>query len=239
MVGCSHIRRRFNQTGESAGHSRSVFRNPPSKIPRIRRCERERFGTLPRDDSYASRRARHVCWERKPSTELGHGSWNGMSNPKRQVSRISRDQRVIRRRRQAPALRSSATRVRLPRIEHVDKFGTVQDRFDFSDFIEVAPKIYVPTICRLGVGDYTQNYHLTKIDSINGAIPSTGIRFLNPGGHCSPGYSTQIERQSGCGRETHFQLKGLPPPQFRTGAPYPQGFPEELLKELDRDVRCQ
>ena len=28
----------------------------------------------------------------------------------------------------------------LPRIEHVDKFGTVQDRFDFSDFIEVWPK---------------------------------------------------------------------------------------------------
>ena len=102
----------------------------------------------------------------------------------------------------------------LPRIEHVDKFGTVQDRFDFSDFIEVAPKIYVPTLCRLGVGDYTQNYHLTKIDSINEAIPSKDFVFSIPAGTAVQDIRPKLKDKVDAEGKQHFQLEGLPPPSI-------------------------
>jgi hypothetical protein len=124
----------------------------------------------------------------------------------------------------------------LLRIEHVDRFGTVQDKYDYSEFQEVAPRIHVPKMCRLGVGQYKQEYRLTKIENINKRFSSDDFILSMPAGtsvqDIRPKLKDEVDRD---GKRT-FSLRDYPFRQFRAEAPYPQGFPPSLLKELDRDV---
>jgi len=124
----------------------------------------------------------------------------------------------------------------LPRIEHVDKFGTVQDQFDFSDFREVAPEIHVPAICRLGRGNFEQKYHLTKIEKVNESIPNNDFVLSIPAGTSVGDNRPKMKDKVDPDGKRTFSLRDYPLRQFRTGAPYPQGFPAGLLKELDREV---
>lgn len=124
----------------------------------------------------------------------------------------------------------------LLRIEHVDRFGTVQDRYDYSEFQEVAPGIHVPKICRLGVGEFKQDFRLTKIEDINKKFSSDDFILSIPAGtsiqDARPKLKDEVDQD---GKRT-FSLRAYPYRQFRAAAPYPHGFPPSLLKELDRDV---
>ena len=124
----------------------------------------------------------------------------------------------------------------LLRIEHVDRFGTVQDRYDYSEFQEVAPRIHVPKVCRLGVGQYKQEYRLTKIENINKRFSKRRFHPLDTGGNLGPRHSAQAEGRGGSGWEADFQPARLPVPPIPSGGAVSQGFPPSLLKELDRDV---
>jgi RNA polymerase sigma factor (sigma-70 family) len=123
-----------------------------------------------------------------------------------------------------------------PRIDHLDRFGTVQDRFEYSEFQEAAPTIFVPAVCENGVGVYKSAYRLTKVEDVNRPIPAEEFVLSIPSGT-----SVQDERPRSKdtvdekGQRT-YHLEDYPFRSFRTEAAYPTGFPPELLKELDRDV---
>ena len=124
----------------------------------------------------------------------------------------------------------------LTRIEHVDKFGTVQDKFDFSDFKEVAPGIFFPTVCRLGGGGYNRTYQLKKIERINGVLSHSDFVLAIPAGTAIRDERNKLKDKVDANGKRTYNLEDYPFRNFRSGAPYPQGLPAELLKELDRDV---
>ncbi len=124
----------------------------------------------------------------------------------------------------------------LLRIEHVDRFGTVQDRYDYSEFQEVAPRIHVPKMCRLGVGDYRQEYCLTKIENINTRLLSDDFILSIPAGTSVQDIRRKLKDKVNRDGNWTFNMRDYPFRHFRAEAPYPHGFPPGLLKELDRDV---
>jgi hypothetical protein len=124
----------------------------------------------------------------------------------------------------------------LPRIECVDKFGTVQDRFDFSDFKEVAPGIFMPALCRLDGGSFNRTYQLKKIEKINEPIPDGDFVLSIPAATSVNDDRPKLNDKVGPDGKRTYSLKDYPFRSFQSGAAYPQGFPAELLKELDRGV---
>jgi hypothetical protein len=124
----------------------------------------------------------------------------------------------------------------LPRIEHVDRFGTVQGRFDFSDFNEIAPGIFFPVVCRLDGDSFRRTYQLKKIERINGTFSPSDFVLAIPANAAIEDRRPKLKDKVDAQGHRTFSLKDYPFRSFRSGAPYPQGLPAELLKELDCDV---
>jgi len=124
----------------------------------------------------------------------------------------------------------------LPRVEYVDRFGTVQSRFDSHVFKEVAPGVFLPTSYRIDQGAYRESCELTTIDRVNRPVPPSAFVLPIPPGTSVEDVRPKRKDAVGPGGARTFRLDDYPYRQFRTGAAYPQGFPAELLKELDRDV---
>jgi RNA polymerase sigma factor (sigma-70 family) len=124
----------------------------------------------------------------------------------------------------------------LPRIEYVDKFGTVQAKFDFSDFKEVAPRIFFPAVGRIGGGSFNRTYQLKKIERINGTMLHSDFVLAIPADTAIGDERPKLKDEVGSDGKRTYSLKDYPFRNFHSGAPYPQGLPAELLKELDRDV---
>ena len=124
----------------------------------------------------------------------------------------------------------------LPRIEHVDRFGTVQARFDFSGFKELAPGIFFPTLCQLGSGAFHRTYQLKKVERINALFPDKEFVLEIPADTSIGDERPKVTDKLGPDGTRTYSLKDYPFRHFRSGASYPQGLPAELWKEIDRDV---
>jgi hypothetical protein len=124
----------------------------------------------------------------------------------------------------------------LPRIEHVDPFGTVQEKYDSSNFKEVAPGIFFPTLCRLGGGAFNRTYQLKRIERINETFSSSDFVLAIPADTAIEDDRPKLKDKVGADGQRTYSLTDYPFRHFRSGVAYPQGLPAELLKELDRDV---
>lgn len=122
----------------------------------------------------------------------------------------------------------------LPRIEHIDRFGTVQNFFNASDFREVARGIYFAFHCDEASG---QRIDFLKVEQINEKLPVAEF-VIAP----IPAWTQVIDERpkstdkvDSTGQRT-VDLARYPYRQFTTGAEYPDGLPAALLAEMDRDV---
>jgi hypothetical protein len=124
----------------------------------------------------------------------------------------------------------------LPRIEYVDRFGTVQYTFDASEFKEVAPGIFFPATYRTAAGSFTRAYRLKKIERINGALPDSEFVLPIPADTSIHDERPKLTDKVSAKGERTYSIVDYPFRHFCSGAAYPQGLPAELLKEIDRDV---
>ncbi|HQU43301.1 MAG TPA: HEAT repeat domain-containing protein [Pirellulales bacterium] len=121
----------------------------------------------------------------------------------------------------------------LPRIEYVDRFGTVQRYFSASDFREVADGILFPFHYNDSGVKFIDFEMVERVNQkphdefVIGPVPSgTHVHDTRP-------KSGDDVNANG---ERIVDLSRYPYRQFTTGAEYPNGLPTALLKELDRDV---
>ena len=121
----------------------------------------------------------------------------------------------------------------LPRIEHVDKFGTVQDKFDFSDFKQVAPGIFFPAVCRLGGGTFNRTYQIKKIERINGAFSNSDFVLPIPADTAINDHRPKLNRQGERRRPTNLQHEGLSVPQFPFGSTVSPGSSRRATEGIE------
>ncbi|MGE5193303.1 MAG: hypothetical protein ACM3U2_12480, partial [Deltaproteobacteria bacterium] len=122
------------------------------------------------------------------------------------------------------------------RIECVDRFGTAQSMFDFSQFKKVAEGIYLPQRIEIREGAGERSIDVLSISKINEPIDDR--EFVLP---VPPG--TQVEDVR---PHAYDNFRPAPGPRydpnqhrlrnFTTGAEYPEGLPAAMLEEMDRDV---
>ena len=113
----------------------------------------------------------------------------------------------------------------LARVEYLDRLGILHGKLDFSGFREIAPGIHFPFRIELGRGR-VRSYEIKQVENINKEIPEKEFVLAIPS-------RTKVEDE----RPKRGPKDGKYPYQrFTTSVAYPDGFPVELLNELDRDV---
>jgi len=126
----------------------------------------------------------------------------------------------------------------LPRMEYVDRFGTVQATFDAADFKKQKhqPDIFLPKEFSIRFGS-ERNYFMLEVKRLNEPIPAEEFSdFEVPAGtKVSDARPKRTDTFTSDGQGP-FTTEKYPFRQFTTGAAYLHGLPVELLKEMDRDV---
>lgn len=112
------------------------------------------------------------------------------------------------------------------RVEFSDRLGITHGRLDFSDFREVADGLHFPFHTELALGG-VESYQINRAEKINEEIQDTEF---------APAIPTRTSVQDMRPKEGTPKAGEYPYKRFRTSVAYPDGFPKELLKELDRDV---
>jgi beta-lactamase regulating signal transducer with metallopeptidase domain len=123
------------------------------------------------------------------------------------------------------------------RIEYIDRFGTAQSVFDYSQFQKVAAGIHFPQRIEIRELAQEQTIDVVSVAKINEKIegdefvlsipPGTHVHDVRPHRH-----DTVVNAAGG---RTHDTAK-YPLRSFTTGAEYPEGLPAAMLAEMDRDV---
>jgi hypothetical protein len=91
-------------------------------------------------------------------------------------------------------------------------------------------------MCGLGGGSFKRTYHLTRIERINGTFSDNDFVLAIPADTSIEDRRPKVKDKVDTQGHRTYSLEDYPFRSFRSGAPYPQGLPVELLKELDRDV---
>ena len=124
----------------------------------------------------------------------------------------------------------------LPRIEHVDKFGTVQTLFESSDFVEVAANVFFPKMWTYNSGAHVTTLKIKLVEKCNEPLSDADFSLSIPAGTWVMDVRPKTTDEPGPDGKPTVNPAKYPYRQFQTGAAYPKGFPAELLKEIDRDV---
>ncbi|HET6880941.1 MAG TPA: M56 family metallopeptidase [Pirellulales bacterium] len=124
----------------------------------------------------------------------------------------------------------------LPLVEFIDRFESVEARFEASRFIEKAAALFLPENYHVTQGG-VQFYTFYQIDLVNQKIPDDRfvIAPIPAGTQVIDG---RLKRGAIVTADGRF-LQPMPPgplQAFTVGVAYEHGLPEKLLAEMDRDV---
>ncbi len=121
------------------------------------------------------------------------------------------------------------------RIEFVDRFGTPQFVFNFSEFKEVAENIYFPM--KIDAVDAEEKaIKVLEATRVNEPIDDGEFLLRIPRDtHVVDERPHRGDKVDASGRPVSNRAKH-PLRNFQTGAEYPEGLPAKMLEEMDRDV---
>ena len=124
----------------------------------------------------------------------------------------------------------------LARIEYVDRFGTPQYVFDFSEFRELAPGIHYPKTVHIQAAGESWRMDIKEAEHVNESIDDREFILKIP----SRTYVEDIRSHRGDRHSTKsglfYDKRKYPLRNFTTGAEYPDGLPAAMLAEMDRDA---
>jgi len=126
----------------------------------------------------------------------------------------------------------------LARIECIDRFGTPQCVYDFSEFHELAPGMHFPRTVHIQEAGEDWHMDIREAANVNEPIDDRELMLKIPPRTAVHDERPHLGDRTGrTGREgPEYDARKYPLRKFTTGAEYPDGLPAAMLAEMDRDA---